>query len=405
MNRLNSSLLKFFSLFFLIFYRLQQKTISRKQETICSRNIPIEIHWCIFKFVYLISFRIGWIPWESGRWAQAWAVFLSLRQKMRRSNHARSRKFHQQLVQAERGVCLFGYQGEDHGQGESSSKHYARCAIARQVLWWLLRRGQCRLFVSEMQLDEDDGATPPSWRRRSIGLRDDSWLARRVSCCFKSCFPRRGSGCIEFNAGRAADQPTTSLLRAYECACSLRWGHRVIGISSAGRSNVSAARNVSAAIDGNAGRVWSWGLAKSASFHPQCKWWTTRNIWCVSKCSCWYRSCEREASQILTGERVHHLPCVCCAKRSALEARAQRSPHRNRADSDQRLLPLPRFEDSSQDLLDVYAPCCFGANSQIEIPGHLEKLPEFRSVKWVVIGFLARKYFSYCVIRISLIFF
>ena len=31
----------------------------------------------------------------------------------------------------------------------------------------------------------------------------------------------------------------------------------VIGISSAGRSNVSAARNVSAAIDGNSGRVRS----------------------------------------------------------------------------------------------------------------------------------------------------
>ena len=58
-------------------------------------------------------------------------------------------------------------------------------------------------------------------------------------------------------------------------------------------------------------------------------------------------------------------------------------------------------------------------------PGHLEKLPEFRSVKWVVIGltlssskiffilryqiflnfFIARKFFSFCVIRISLIFF
>ena len=43
-------------------------------------------------------------------------------------------EFQQPLVRAERGVCLFGYQGEDHRQGDSSSKHYARCAIARQVL-------------------------------------------------------------------------------------------------------------------------------------------------------------------------------------------------------------------------------------------------------------------------------
>ena len=53
---------------------------------------------------------------------------------MGRPNHARFREFHQPLVRAERGVCLYGYQGEDHRQGESSSKHYARCAIARQVL-------------------------------------------------------------------------------------------------------------------------------------------------------------------------------------------------------------------------------------------------------------------------------
>ena len=61
-------------------------------------------------------------------------MFLSLRRKKLRPNHARAREFQQPLVPAERGVCLFGYQGEDHRQGESSSKLYARCAIARQVL-------------------------------------------------------------------------------------------------------------------------------------------------------------------------------------------------------------------------------------------------------------------------------
>ena len=60
-------------------------------------------------------------------------MFLSLRRKKRRPNHARASEFQQPLVRAERGVCLFGYQGEDH-QGESSSKHCDRCAIARQVL-------------------------------------------------------------------------------------------------------------------------------------------------------------------------------------------------------------------------------------------------------------------------------
>ena len=61
-------------------------------------------------------------------------MFLSLRRKKRRPNYARASEFQQPLVRAERGVCLFGYQGEDHRQGESSSKHYALCSIARQVL-------------------------------------------------------------------------------------------------------------------------------------------------------------------------------------------------------------------------------------------------------------------------------
>ena len=67
---------------------------------------------------------------------------------------------------------------------------------------------------------------------------------------------RRGSGCIEFNAERA-DDSTTRAPRDQGCAL-------LIGIIAA-RKVVSATRTDRiAAIDGNAGRGQSWGLAKSA---------------------------------------------------------------------------------------------------------------------------------------------
>ena len=105
-----------------------------------------------------------------------------------------------------------------------------------------------------MQLDEDDGAISPSWRARSLGLQAD--LVEELAAASVPAFQEEEADALSSMPEEQLmnQQPVFHELRS---APVLSDADTVIGISSAGRSNVSAARNVTAAIDGNAGRVRS----------------------------------------------------------------------------------------------------------------------------------------------------